>query len=69
MVPSQAILIDSADTLYQVLGIKYLTPSTWYKVSKYLVQSTWYQELSTKFRPSTKYQVLGTEYLVPTTWY
>jgi hypothetical protein len=41
-----------------------------------LVQSTWYQELSTKFRPSTKYLVqsiwyrlLGTKYLVPSPGY
>ena len=30
---------------YQVLGTKYLVPSTWYQVrgTKYLVPSTWYQ--------------------------
>ena len=44
--------------MYQILGTKYLVPSTWYQIlgTKYLVPSTWYQ-------------VLGTKYLIPGTWY
>ena len=39
---------------HQVLGTKYLAPSTWH------------QELGTKYLvPRTWYQVLGTKYLVP----
>ena len=66
-------------TGYQILGTKYLVPSTWlvpspwYQVlgTKYLVPSTWYQVLGTKYLylvPSSWYRVLGTEYLVPSTW-
>ena len=37
---------------YQVLGTKYLVPSTWYQVLgiKYLVPGTWYQVLGTWLR-------------------
>ena len=57
---------------FQVLGTKYLVPSTWYQVlgAKYLVPSAWHQVLGTKYlSPSTWYLVLGTKYLVPSTWY
>ena len=43
--PFRANLVPSTSTLYQVLGTKYLVPSTWYHVlgTKYfLVPSTWY---------------------------
>ena len=50
---------------YQVLGTRYLVPSTWYQVlsTKYLVPSTWYRVLGTKYLvPSTWYQVIDTKY-------
>ena len=51
--------------LFQVLGTKYLVPSTG---TKYLVPSVWYQVLGAKHLvPRTWYQVLGTKYLVPST--
>ena len=52
--------------VFQVLGVRYLVPSTWYQVlgTKYSVPSTLYQVLGTKyFVPSTWYQVLGTRVL------
>ena len=59
------------DTItYQVPGIKYFVPSTWYQAlaTSVLVPSIWYQVLGT-IGPSTWYQVLGTKYLVPSIWY
>ena len=56
----------------EVLGTKYLVPSTWYQVrgTNYVVPSTWYQVRDTKYLvASTWYQVPGTKYLVPSTWY
>ena len=62
---------------YQVLGTKYLVPSTstWYLVqivlgTKCLVLGTWYQVLGTKYLVlGTKYLVFGTKYLVLGTKY
>ena len=55
------------NTWYQVLGTKFLVPSTRYQVlvTKYLVTSTWYQVLGAKYRvPSTWHRVLGPRFSV-----